>query len=61
LRQELVNYNQYFTDADWIRFQLNFLEKKHQYFTQSAIQIRGYYKQKRILELKKNLSLLAKN
>ena len=61
LRQELKNHGQVFSDKEWILFQLNFLENKHRYFTQSAIQIRGYYKQKRILELKKNLSLLAKN
>ncbi|MFM7666999.1 MAG: adenylate/guanylate cyclase domain-containing protein [Bacteroidota bacterium] len=61
LRQELKNYGQVFSDKEWISFQLNFLENKHRYFTQSAIQIRGYYKQQRISELKKKLRLINEN
>jgi adenylate cyclase len=61
LRQELNNYNHQFSDTEWINFQLNFLENKHQYFTKSANQIRGYYKRIRILELRKELSFLDKN
>jgi adenylate cyclase len=61
LREELMNFGEVFTEKDWINFQLNFLENKHQYFTQSAIQIRGYYKNKRISELKQNLRLLNEN
>jgi class 3 adenylate cyclase/HD superfamily phosphodiesterase len=58
LREELKNYGQDYNEKEWIEFQLNFLQNKHQYFTESAIQIRGFYKQKRISELKKKLSLL---
>jgi len=61
LRQELKNYGQVFSDKEWISFQLNFFENKHRYFTQSAFQIRGYYKQQRILELKKKLRLINEN
>lgn len=59
LRIEFSLHGKNFSDLEWIQFQLNYLENHHKYHTQSAIQIRGYYKQKRILELKKKLSLLA--
>lgn len=61
LREELKNFGQEFEEKDWILFQLHFLENRHRYYTQSAIQIRGYYKKKRILELKKKLNLLELN
>jgi class 3 adenylate cyclase/predicted metal-dependent HD superfamily phosphohydrolase len=61
LREELKIQGQYYTDSEWIQFQLNYLENKHQYFTKSAIQIRGFYKEKRIFELKKKLRLLLEN
>jgi predicted metal-dependent HD superfamily phosphohydrolase len=61
LREELKNFGQEFEEKDWILFQLHFLESSHHYYTQSAIQIRGYYKKKRILELKKKLNLLELN
>lgn len=59
LKQELKNFGHVYNEKEWIIFQLNFLEKKHQYYTLSAVQIRGYYKQKRISELKKKLSLIT--
>jgi hypothetical protein len=61
LRDELKNFGQEFEEKDWILFQLHFLESSHHYYTQSAIQIRGYYKKKRILELKKKLNFVELN
>lgn len=61
LREELKNFGQEFEEKDWILFQLHFLESRHHYYTQSAIQIRGYYKKKRILELKKKLNFVELN
>jgi class 3 adenylate cyclase len=59
LRLELSNFGHEFTEKSWIDFQLNFLENKHKYYTNSAKNIRGMYKEKRILELKKTRSILA--
>lgn len=59
LRLELFNFGHEFTEKSWIDFQLDFLENKHQYFTDSAKNIRGMYKDKRILELKKKRLLMA--
>ncbi|MEY4571587.1 MAG: hypothetical protein RLZ10_798, partial [Bacteroidota bacterium] len=59
LRSELYNFGYEFTEKMWIDFQLNFLENKHRYYTDSAKNIREMYKKKRILELKKTRSLLA--
>jgi HD superfamily phosphodiesterase len=59
LRSELYNFGHEFTEKMWIDFQLNFLENKHRYYTDSAKNIREMYKKKRILELKKTRSLLA--
>ncbi len=61
LREELKNFGREFNEKDWILFQLHFLENRHHYYTESAIQIRGYYKVKRIFELKKKLNFLEMN
>jgi adenylate cyclase len=52
LRIELENYNHIMTDLEWIEFQLNFLENKHEYYTETAKNIRLGGKKARILELK---------
>lgn len=53
LRIELENYEVFMTDLEWIDFQLNFLENKHSYFTETAKNIRQGGKKARILELHK--------
>jgi adenylate cyclase len=62
LRIELENYEVFMTDLEWIDFQLNFLENKHNYFTETAKNIRQGGKKARILELHKaRLELLMGN
>lgn len=50
LRKELEEMGKKMSDLDWIEFQLNFLHK-HSYYTNTAQNIRGNGKKKRILEL----------
>ncbi len=56
LRIEMENFGKYFTESEWIEFQLNYLEKHHRYFTQTAKNIRVQSKKARISELKSMLS-----
>ncbi|MFN5416194.1 MAG: adenylate/guanylate cyclase domain-containing protein [Flavobacteriia bacterium] len=53
LREEMENYNIFMTEIEWIEFQLNFLENKHEYYTDTAKNIRQGGKKARILELNK--------
>lgn len=55
LRNELNEYGTDFTEKEWIEFQLNFLENKHQYYTITAQNIRNLGKFARIKDLKKQL------
>ncbi|TNE54599.1 MAG: response regulator [Bacteroidetes bacterium] len=54
LRLELENMEVYMNELEWIDFQLNFLENKHQYYTETAKNIRQSGKNARILELYKS-------
>jgi class 3 adenylate cyclase/HD superfamily phosphodiesterase len=56
LRTELENFGEIMNDATWIDFQLDYLEKKHRFFTETAKNIRLHGKKARIEELKKQLS-----
>ncbi len=60
LREELAIYEQTFDEAEWIQFQLDFLEHQHHYYTETANNIRLLSKTARILELKKQLRTLSK-
>jgi adenylate cyclase len=55
LRNELANYDETFTQKEWIQFQLSFLENNHQYYTETARNIREQGKLNRIQDLKKRL------
>jgi adenylate cyclase len=52
LRLELVYQGRKMDEEEWIRFQLNYLENEHKYYTNSAKNIRLRGKQLRIEELK---------
>ena len=56
LRKELKIQGVEMSDKEWIKFQLNFLENEHKYYTDTASNIRGKGKLKRISELKEKLS-----
>ena len=58
LRQELEIFDRTFSDEEWIRFQLNFLENQHHYYTETAKNIREQGKFNRIAELRRELELL---
>lgn len=58
LRDELGYNDQIFSEKEWILFQLDFLENQHQYYTETANNIRLKSKNSRISELKKQLSKL---
>jgi adenylate cyclase len=59
LRKELENYGRFMSNEEWIRFQLNYLENEHRYYTNTAINIRLPGKKKRIQELKEALTKLS--
>ena len=56
LRLELENHSQFFNDKEWTDFQLHFLENTHEFYSQSAQNIRGSMKQERIFELKSKIA-----
>jgi adenylate cyclase len=58
LRLEMENFGKHFGEREWIEFQLNYLEKTHRYFTQTAKNIRVQSKKARITELKEMLKTL---
>ncbi len=53
LREEMENYDIFMTEIECIDFQINYLENKHQYYTETAKNIRQGGKKARILELHK--------
>ncbi len=55
LRMELENYGLKMTNKEWVIFQINYLEKTHVYYTETAKNIRLFGKNLRIQELKKIL------
>lgn len=58
LRSELEQFGRTFTDEEWILYQLEFLENIHQYYTETARNIRAYGKSVRIADLRKKLQKL---
>lgn len=60
LRVELENYGQSMTEIEWIEFQLNYLEKVHRFYTETAKNIRLQAKKSHIEELKQQLKELKK-
>ncbi|MCE3296886.1 MAG: hypothetical protein K0R65_2600 [Crocinitomicaceae bacterium] len=61
LREEMENYDVMMSDIEWVEFQLNFLENKHEYYTETAKNIRQGGKKARINELGKLRAELLKN
>lgn len=55
LRMELENYGIEMTNKEWVIYQLNYLENMHEFYTDTAKNIRQYGKNLRIQELKKIL------
>lgn len=55
LRMELENYGKEMTNKEWVIYQLNYLENIHEFYTDTAKNIRQYGKNLRIQELKKIL------
>ena len=53
LREEMENYEIFMSEIEWIDFQINYLENMHQYYTETAKNIRQGGKKARILELHK--------
>jgi len=58
LRDELENYGQKMNEIEWLEFQIEYLEKKHKFYTQTAKNIREQSKQNRINDLKTQLQTL---
>lgn len=56
LRVELSDFEMTFTDEEWIEYQIQFLEKEHKYYTETAQNIRKHGKKMRIAELKMKLN-----
>lgn len=60
LRVELENYGQSMSEIKWVEFQLNYLEKVHRFYTETAKNIRLQAKKAHIEELKQQLKELKK-
>jgi predicted metal-dependent HD superfamily phosphohydrolase len=60
LRIELENYGHVMSEIEWVEFQLNYLEKVHRFYTETAQNIRLQAKKARIEELKQQLNKLKK-
>ncbi|MES2799992.1 MAG: adenylate/guanylate cyclase domain-containing protein [Bacteroidota bacterium] len=58
LRTEMENFHPPMTETEWIEFQLHFLTKKHNYYTDSAKNIRLQGKLHKVGELKQKLKEL---
>lgn len=61
LRMEMENMGEAMTELEWIDFQLAYLENKHQYYTETARNIRDGGKRARIQELKVQRNELLSN
>jgi class 3 adenylate cyclase/HD superfamily phosphodiesterase len=59
LRIELEGQNRKMTDLEWINFQLNYLENVHEFYTETAKNIRERGKQLRVQELKNELAEIS--
>lgn len=60
LREEIENFHGKISDQAWIEKQIHYLEHKHAYYTETAINTRDFGKQLRIHELKNELKKLTK-
>ena len=58
LREEMERFEKSFTEEEWIKYQLDFLQNHHRYYTETAQNIRDYGKSVRIADLKKKLQQL---
>lgn len=58
LRNELAAYNEIYEEIDWIKLQIDYLENKHMYYTETALNLRNSYKRNKINELKVKLNQL---
>ena len=55
LREEMLNFGIEMNEKEWLEFQLNYLEKDHRYFTETAKNIRLHGKKARIEEIRERL------
>lgn len=60
LRAEMENFGIVMTEEEWLRFQIDFLQNEHKYFSVTAMNIRDKGKQNRLVELKNQLTELLK-
>ncbi|MDX2361750.1 MAG: adenylate/guanylate cyclase domain-containing protein [Crocinitomicaceae bacterium] len=58
LRKEMEVFGSTFTDYQWLNHQIEFLENRHEYHTETAQNIRAYGKSARIEDLRKKLKSL---
>lgn len=59
LRAELTAQGRIMDESEWIKFQLNYLKNEHEYYTQTAKNIRQRGKLKRISTLEQQLQALS--
>jgi len=55
LRLELENYGGKMTEKNWVLFQINYLENKHRFYTETAKNFRVQTKKENIKKLKQKL------
>ena len=55
LRSEMENFDQIYSDEEWMSLQINYLENDHQFYTNAARNLRNKGKINRISELKHKL------
>lgn len=58
LRKELGEFETVFTDLEWLKMQINYLENKHKYYTNTSKNLRAPKKDIRIKTLKMELENL---
>ncbi len=59
LRKEFAVYDKEYSDIDWLKLQIKYLEEKHQYYTETALKTRQPMKDAQLLKLKKSLAKLV--
>jgi HD superfamily phosphodiesterase len=52
LRKEFAVYDREYSDEEWLALQINYLENKHQYYTQTAIKTKQELKEAQLKKLK---------
>ncbi len=52
LRKEFAVYDREYSDEEWLSLQINYLENKHQYYTQTALSTRQNLKDAQLKKLK---------